>query len=155
MNPKYVEPLVASTMSVFSTMLGCELVAGAVTDDATREGPHDVTGIIGMSGKMSGVVMIHISKDIALNITAAMLGGKPTEINADVIDAVGELTNMIAGGAKARLAPMFENLALPMVLVGGVGSIGFPSRTQPTCIAFTSPWGPLSVEIDVKQSRFG
>lgn len=46
---------------------------------------------------------------------------------------------------------MFENMALPMVLLGRSGTIEFPSRTRPICIPFDSPWGAPSVEVDVKE----
>ena len=152
MNMNYVKPFMDSAMSVFSTMLKCQLTPGEPTDDFRREPDHDVTGIIGMSGKSTGVVMVHITKSIALNVTEAMLGVRPEGLNADVIDAVGELTNMIAGGAKAQLNPEFTNLALPMVLIGRNG-IELPSCTKPTCVPFDSPWGALSVEIDVREPR--
>lgn len=150
MKTDYVQPFVSSTVSVFSTMLGCELVPGEVTG-SDRPTPHDLSGVIGLSGNATGVVIVHMNKQTAINATGAMLGSKPAEINEDVIDVVGELTNMIAGGAKAQLSQLFSNLALPMVLVGKDCEVEFCKKVQPLCIPFSSPWGPLSVEVEVKE----
>jgi chemotaxis protein CheX len=149
MRNEFVEPFVSSAVSVFSTMLGCKVEAGSASGQSLRDPSFDVAGIIGLSGKSSGVVMVHMSRDLAISASEAMLGSKPPEVNSDVIDAVGELTNMIAGAAKAKLSPIFDSVALPLVLVGQNSAISLPSRSSLTCIPFQSPWGKLTIEIDV------
>lgn len=151
MKPDYVQPFVSSTVSVFSTMLGCDVVPGEVVA-GNRPAPHDLSGVIGLSGSSTGVVIVHLNKQTAINATGAMLGSPPKEINGDVIDVVGELTNMIAGGAKAQLSSLFSNLALPMVLVGKDCGLEFCKKVKPICIPFTSQWGPISVEVEVQDT---
>ena len=69
-----------------------------------------------------------------------------TRINADVIDAVGELTNMIAGGAKAQLERFEMNLSIPNVITGKGHTVEFPRDATPVCIPFDCPWGLITVE---------
>ena len=72
---------------------------------------------------------------------------QPTGIDEEVVDVVGELANMVAGGAKAQLEAYEMRISLPTVIVGRNESIQFPSETPSLCICFTSDWGPLTVQV--------
>jgi len=69
------------------------------------------------------------------------------EINAEVVDAVGELTNMIAGGAKAELPQWEMSLSTPSVVVGSPYTIRFPSNIDPVCMTLQTEWGPMALEV--------
>ena len=47
-----------------------------------------------------------------------MLGAGPGEINGDVMDAIGELTNISAAQAKAQLEEYKLSIGLPTVICG-------------------------------------
>ena len=76
-----------------------------------------------------------------------MVMSKPDDLNAEVADAVGELANMIAGGAKAQLEEYEMSITLPTVIIGCYESIEFPSDTPSLCIGFKSDWGILTVQV--------
>lgn len=147
MKVEYINPFVVSIKSVFSTMLGCEITRGELFIEDGPHPHHDVTGIIGLSGKATGSVVLGLGQEVALAVTEAMLEERPAEINADVVDAVGELTNMIAGGAKARLEQLALSVSLPSVITGKTHSVQFPSRLTPICIPFDCPWGDVVLEV--------
>jgi chemotaxis protein CheX len=147
MTAETINPFLLATMSVFSRMLGLELVREKPFVRGAFAPQHDVTGIIGLSGTSSGTVAVSMPREMALAVTEILLGERPTEVNAQVVDAVGELTNMIAGAAKARLEAMSLSLGLPTVLVGKGSAIAFPSRATPISIPFSSTLGPIVVEV--------
>lgn len=93
------------------------------------------------------MVVLSLSDEVALKATSAMLLCETTEINADVIDAVGELTNMVAGAAKAELAEYEMQVSLPNVITGVEHDIRFPSNVTPICVPFTTDWGDLMLEV--------
>jgi chemotaxis protein CheX len=84
---------------------------------------------------------------VAITATERMLGDRPDSINADVVDAVGELVNMIAGRAKSNLSELEMNLSLPTVITGKNHVIKFGSTAQTICIPYTCEWGQLSLEV--------
>ncbi len=43
-----------------------------------------------------------MEREVALEVTNILTQQRPEDIDSEVIDAIGELTNMIAGGAKPR-----------------------------------------------------
>jgi chemotaxis protein CheX len=158
---EYINPFIASTVEVFATMLGCELKRGALSLNQDFQPAHEISGIIGLSGKATGTVVVSVGREVAICATEAMLGNRPDSINTDVIDAVGELTNMIAGRAKAALAQLEMSLALPTVITGQNHTIRFGSAAKTICVPYTCPWGELTVEVglveeeDMNRARVG
>jgi chemotaxis protein CheX len=108
---------------------------------------HHVSGVIGLSGKAIGTVVLSVSTEVALKAASTMLMAETTEINDDVIDAIGELTNMVAGTAKAELEEYELSVSLPNVITGNDHDVHFPSNVTPICVPFETEWGPLSVEV--------
>lgn len=149
MNVDYINPFLVSTVSVFTKMLSLELVREAPFVRAKDSPQYDVTGMIGLTGKTTGMVALSLPGDFALSITQRLLGERPPEIDAQVVDAIGELTNMVAGAAKARLETLQLSLGLPTVILGQSSRIAYPSRCTPISIPFRSPLGPLVVEVGI------
>jgi len=102
---------------------------------------------VGLSGRAVGTVVLSFSEPVALKAASTMLQTEATRINAEVLDAVGELTNIVAGGAKAQLEELDLMASLPSVITGRNHEVHFPSNVTPICIAFDTPWGKLSLEV--------
>lgn len=147
MRVEYINPFIASLGNAFITMLGCEVRRGPISLKDDHSPRYDVSGIIGLSGKAIGTVVLSLSKVVALKAASTMLLSDMTEINDDVIDAVGELTNMVAGGAKAELEHYDLMVSLPNVITGQNHDIRFPSDVPPICVPFDTDWGPLALEV--------
>jgi chemotaxis protein CheX len=155
MTIEFAEPFLASAVSTFSTMLGCKLIPGEPFIKGDLPTEHEVTGVIGLSGKAKGAVALSLCREAALSASAAMLGQRPSDVNHDVTDAVGELTNMIAGGAKARLEHLSLSASLPTVIVGQGHVMEFPYQAAPVCIPFECPWGQVIVEVGLIEQQEG
>ena len=149
MTADYINPFLLSTVSVFERMLSLELVREAPFIRQHFAQQYDVTGIIGLSGKTTGTVAVSLPSEMALAITEKLLGERPAEIDAHVVDCIGEVTNMIAGAAKAHLEHLQLSLGLPTVIMGRSTCVAFPSRATPISIPFRSELGPLVVEVGI------
>lgn len=100
------------------------------------------------------MVVVSIGRSTAICATEIMLGSRPEELNADVVDAVGELTNMIAGAAKSQLEEYRLSIGLPTVICGKSHSIKFPSGSSPLVIPFDSGIGPVCcVEVGLVENN--
>ena len=114
------EIIKSSTQTVFSTMLGTELSALDPLDDPSPFMQSEVIGFIGMAGDFAGYVSIHVSRRQATDFTARLVGVDVAEVTSEdeIRDAVGEITNMIAGSMKTALAPLgLVEIALPTVVM--------------------------------------
>ncbi len=147
MSTETIQPFIRSLAHTFQTMLQCEVSLGKLWPHAERAPLYDVTAVIGLTGKATGTVVVSFSQSLALRAAAAMLLAETREIDADVIDAVGELTNMIAGGAKAKLPQWELSLSTPSMVVGSPHTVRFPSNVHPVCMTLHTAWGPLALEV--------
>ena len=128
-------------------MLACEVRRGELRLKENGTQLHEVSGFIGLSGKAVGTVVVNLSKEVALKTASAMLMVEATEVDDDVIDAVGEITNMVAGNVKAQLEEYELSISMPSVITGADHEVRFPSNVTPICIPFESDWGPLTVDV--------
>ena len=110
----------------------------------------DVSGIIGMIGpQIRGSMAITFDKALAKNIMQTMLGETITELNEAVTDMVGEMTNMICGGAKSALAEQnyqFE-MATPVIISGSNHAITHKVDGAKIILTFLSDKGNAYLEI--------
>jgi chemotaxis protein CheX len=110
-----------STLQVFSTMLGEELLpAGVTTERDTPDVRDGVVSFVGLAGSWTGTGSITCSPELACRICAQMLMTEASAVNEEVLDAVAEITNMIIGNVKTDLEPHLGPLGLsvPTVVYG-------------------------------------
>ncbi len=153
MRVEYINPFIASVRNVFQTMLSSEAQRGTPYLRTTAETDFCVSGVIGLSGNAVGTVVLNMTKEVALGAASVLLMEQISEISADVIDAVGELTNVIAGAAKSKLEELHLGLSLPNVVTGGAHTIHFPKDVTPICVPFTTIWGPMVLEVGLTPVR--
>ena len=149
MKAEWINPFLNATVNVLSTMAQTTATAGKphLKKDSTTFG--EVTGVIGMSGaNVAGNMIISFDKTAILNIVSQMLGEAYQEINKDIVDAVGEITNMICGGAKTELTPLGLDIqmASPIMLCGKGTEINQLGETPVLVIPFSTPNGSFVVE---------
>lgn len=147
MRVEYINPFVSSLRHTFHTMLSCEAHRGTIVLKKDNRSRHHISGVIGLSGKAVGTVVVSFSESVALKAASTMLLTEFTEINDDVLDAVGELTNIVAGGAKVELEEYALMSSLPNVITGSGHEVHFPSDVTPVSIPFDTDWGPLTLEV--------
>lgn len=147
MDVNHINPFVKSIANVFDTMLDCSIKRTGLSLKDSNSPSYEVSAVIGLSGKANGSVVLSLSRSVAYLVVERMLGREATQIDADVVDAVGELTNMIAGSAKSHLSQYALSLGIPNVVVGRNHSIFFPSNIRPLCIQFETPAGPVALEV--------
>lgn len=147
MQVEHINPFIAALKNTFQTMLSCEARRGSLTVKEDSRAAHEISGVIGLSGKAVGTVVVSFSAPVALKAASTMLMIEASRIDEDVLDAVGELTNMVAGAAKAELEEYNLLVSLPNVITGPAHEVHFPSEVTPIGIAFETDWGPISLEV--------
>jgi len=144
----YINPVIAGLENVFSTMLNCKVERVGLGLMENSQALHPVSGIIGVSGKGVGTIVLSMERSVAMKAAGVMLMiDDITEIDNDVLDAVGEITNMVCGDAKAKLAQYQLSISLPNILHGEGCWLHFPQKTRPISIPFRCDWGLLALQI--------
>jgi chemotaxis protein CheX len=150
MNVNFVNPFLESIMNVMKTMANTIATPGTPFLKSDKCAKGDVTGIIGLaSQKTKGSLAITFTEPAILNITSQMLGETILQVDDAVTDCVGEITNMVTGGAKKILSEsgyMFD-MAIPSTIVGKGHTISHKTGGKIICIPFETPAGNFFVEI--------
>jgi len=141
----YTVPFITSMTKIFATMFGCEIVPATAQQKSNMHKTRDVTGIIGLTGKADGNIVVSLDREVALSLTEAMLGQRPESVDENVIDAVGETVNIVVGQAKAQLDGLSLNLGIPTVVTGKGQLIRFTGQTDPIWLEFQSGWGKIDM----------
>lgn len=153
MNVEYLNPFISSTLNALTTMACLDPQRG---NPYLRQPGHkiecDISGTIGVAGEASGSVTVSFTESVAIKIVENMLGIEVDSLNDDVKDAVGEIANMIAGGAKGELSQKGYGfkIALPVVCIGKDHYTEYPKDVPCVVIPFKVEEGAFYVEIALK-----
>lgn len=149
MNVEFINPFLSSMLNVMSTMAQMELIPEKPRLKKGEVAMGDVSGLIGMvSEQTKGSLSITFEGPLALATMKKMVGEGPDEVNEEITDLVGEITNMVTGGAKRMLSEKgFEfDMATPMVVSGKNHTICHKADGPIVIIPLSSPHGKAYIE---------
>jgi chemotaxis protein CheX len=104
-----------SLNEVFNMMLGMKVTPC----EDTMLFP-ELTAIVGLAGSLCGLFSIRCSKETGAVLTRRMLHVETSGGEAEVMDALGELCNMLAGSFKAKVPGIADTcmLSIPTTIAG-------------------------------------
>ncbi|WP_286264377.1 chemotaxis protein CheX [Thalassotalea atypica] len=149
MNVEFINPFLSSMLNVMSTMAMMELTPEKPKLKQGEVAKGDVSGLIGMvSDQAKGSLSITFEGSLALATMKNMVGEAPDTVNEEITDLVGEITNMVTGGAKRMLSEKgFEfDMATPMVVSGQNHTINHKAEGPIVIIPLSSPHGKAFIE---------
>lgn len=149
MDVKYINPFINSTVHVLETMAATKPTCGKafLKKDGVARG--DVSAVIGLTGDVKGTVSVSFTDTCILSIVSKMFGEEMKELNDEIKDAVGEITNMISGQARQALEDLGRSLkaAIPSVIMGKDHSISHMTSHPVIAIPFETDNGAFTVEV--------
>jgi chemotaxis protein CheX len=150
MNVDFINPFLSATVNVLETMAFIKTEPGKPEVKKDRVSRGDVTGLCGLAGdQLSGSFSISFSEAAILSIVSSMFGEPITTINDEIRDAVGEITNMISGGARRQLSEKGYkfNMAIPTIIVGKNHEVTHKTTGPAILLPFTISAGDFYIEI--------
>ncbi|HVN75155.1 MAG TPA: chemotaxis protein CheX [Thermoanaerobaculaceae bacterium] len=142
------EAIVSITQNIWESILGLQVERArdvAQLTQATRE--KSLTGCVQLAGAWEGSVFLYCTAALAGEVAATMFGTTTASLrNGDVEDALGELTNMVAGNLKIVL-PRPCQLSLPAVVEGIDYRVIVPGTKIAGQVLFESSSQPLLVTV--------
>ena len=149
MDASLINPFINATINVLETMafVKCKAEKPYLKKDDVAKG--DVTGVIGITGEANGTIAVTFEEITILKIVSNMFGEEMKELNSEVADAVGELTNMISGQARRELeenGKVFE-AAIPSVVAGKNHQITHYTDGPKIAIPFVTEGGRFTIEV--------
>lgn len=144
-----------STCDIFDKMLSMS-VETVDSEQAHIQETHKIVGSVGLAGEVVGCINIHVDTALAQTITANMLGEDPENIeDEEILDVVGELSNMIGGNLKSCLcdAGLACSLSIPIATSGKNFAIGSKDWLRHERCAFQSNEHVALVEFYIKSNN--
>jgi len=133
-----IAPFVDAVSNVFNTMIDIQIEKQGAYLLEEHKVQYDVSGVMGITGKLSGTIAVSFPKKLSCQVVSALLGEKLETFDETVVDGIGEVVNMISGDAKR----LFENngmgfeISLPAVVVGSNHKISSKSNVPHVLIVF-------------------
>lgn len=153
MKAELINPFIESVNDMMETMMGVlpeRLPIELKTEDHAA---GDVSGIIGFADKnITGAVALSFPEETVLSVYELMTSEKANSIDNSVQDTVGELANMVAGGAKRIFADrgLHFHISIPSVVVGKRHSIFHKMGTPVVIVPFILEGKPFNMEVSMK-----
>ena len=103
---------------------------------------HDtgiISGLVGVHGNVSGFVTVNMAERFALRAVGGLMQDTYDTLNAQVVDGVGEISNIIAGGIKSSLGGTpwaFTHITVPSVIVGSGYRMAYARGLEFVCGVF-------------------
>lgn len=142
----------------------CEVFQSMVSMDVTAETPASITDVVGeivgsvgfVGDVTNGVIHLYTGVGFARKVTSQMLGIPLAEVESDemINDAVGELSNMVAGYVKARLGDGRRAclLTIPSIVRGKRLSVEGSASVTRSILGFRNGDAHFLVELLLKDS---
>jgi chemotaxis protein CheX len=147
MDVRYINPFITATSNVFETMLKVRYKVGKPylkRPNAPADPKYRIMPAIQLTGPVMGMVVLQFPERVALALVNALTGGAAQTLDADALDAVGEITNMIVGGAKKDLPGGQISISVPMIFTGQ--QIPYPRSIPIIVIPFAASGDSFLIE---------
>ena len=151
----YINPFIEAAQNAFQTMANEVAVRKSLSLKGEDNQSSGVSGIIGLAGETMGSVVLSLNEETAIKVISKIMGTTYAGVTADVIDGIGELTNIIAGDAKNRLIQKGYkfDISIPRV-VSGRQYFTTQTRNGPCIvIEFTIPSGSFKLEVSLTKGH--
>ncbi len=150
MNTDQIGAFVIATIKSFEGIIGARPVRGSLYTPKTSELENQISAIIGVSGGLVGVVVLSMTPDTTFKVIERFTGERFDSVSDEVVDAIGEMNNILIGHAKAALNSMF-NFSLPTVMTGSTYSLYMPRNVPVVAIPFTmEDLGEFTITLAIK-----
>ena len=150
MDAAIVNPFVEGTLHILDTTAGVKVQPDSPFLKTDTSPLGDISGMLEITGDLAGSAAISFTEYSILGIVSAMFGEEMTQINEEIFDAVGEITNMVAGHVTTKLAEQGKKVKVKFVRVctGPDQPIAHTDSQSPVlAVPFKTTLGKVVIEV--------
>lgn len=144
-NADFVLSFIEATDDIFKKMISRELKRKEVYVKKNYVMFGDISGIVGLSGRLCGTTAVSLPGDMAIDCIGEMIGEDTSGgLSEKVVqDGVGEIINMISGQARTTLAstPYKIQCTLPTIISGRGHELYHRDSTSNVSVIFETDRG--------------
>lgn len=149
MEAEIVNPFVEGTLYILDTTASLKARPGEPYLKKNSVALGEISGILDISGDISGSASVSFTEKSILGIVSAMFGEEMTQIDDEIKDAVGEIGNMISGHVTTKMTELGKNVKVKLreVVVGRDHVINHTGSSRILALPFRTTRGNLLVEV--------
>lgn len=117
-NPVLLDRLIRGTVEGLMMTGSTPVPVGA---SRFQVGGGDLTVLVGLIGEHTGTMTLNCATAMALYLGSALIGEPQDRLNEEVLDAIGEIANMVSGSFKDLMLDTkmaFQSISCPAVIIG-------------------------------------
>jgi chemotaxis protein CheX len=147
----FVNPFLRAASEVMLSEIGEEPTRGPIRLDPSDSTGHDVTVLIGVTGQITGIVLLGFDKATACALAGCILGRPFDTFDELAASGMGELGNVIVGRATTLLAEAgYTSTVTPPTLIVGSGTRLSTLSYQRLVIPLATSLGDFKIEVALK-----
>ncbi len=150
-HPEEIEQIVSS---IWMSILNLPIVpAEDVALQPTSSQGRMLTGCVQFTGDFEGATLVHTTSALARRLASVMFAADEDSLGLEEVqDALGEISNMIAGNIKPLL-PGASRISLPSVVEGEDYTMIVPGSRSICKVGFECTGESLLVSVQQRQER--
>lgn len=154
MNAEYINPFIKASQLVLKNVCQIDTAMGRPMAKEMVFAGDIVLIDIGITGQLSGNVVISMDRPTAYKIASAMMMGMPvTELDDMSKSAISELGNMILGNAATFLSSsVIIDITPPMIITGESIKLAV-SKSKAICVPLLFGENKIQLSIAVKEKE--
>ena len=145
--------LTESVVDVFDMMMSMDINQLKEIPDFGM-GKNRIVGSVGFAGEATGIISIHVNRDFARIMTAAMMGVGVSEIEGEdeIKDVICEISNIIGGNLKSAFTDfgLMLSLSTPSITYGSDFKIESMNMQRYETFAFQYQEHVVLVQVGLK-----
>ena len=114
MDATFVNPFIEGALYILDTTALVKVKPEAIFLKKDTISLGDITGMLTMDGDVSGSIAVSFQKKSILGVVSAMFGEEMTEMNEEIDDAVGEISNMVAGHVTTKMGELDKKVKIKL-----------------------------------------
>jgi chemotaxis protein CheX len=128
----YINSFIKVCTVVFKEFVDCDIKADKAMFTSREDFRQwEISGIITISGSARGLAVISMKTVTAIKITNHLTGGNHSFLDDEVVDAVGEIINIITGNIKKELEDEYQlRISLPKVIKKEAHLVVWPTERE-------------------------
>jgi chemotaxis protein CheX len=144
----WVPVLEVAAREVFELMLSCKLELQATP---APEKDMDMTAMVGLAGKLCGLLSIRCNQKSAGLMASKMLGVDADNAGPERADAFGEVCNMVAGNFKNKISGLGDGcmMSVPTVITGNDYNLQSPTDSATVELQLLFEGYPMMISLQV------
>ena len=117
MDAHLVNPFVEGTLHILDTTASVKAKPESPFLKVDTAPLADISGLLEITGDLAGSAAISFTEASILGIVSTMFGEEMTRIDEEIFDAVGEISNMVAGHVTTKIAEQGKKIKVKFVRV--------------------------------------